>query len=111
MAMVALVENLVRCGGMQVATRSAELDAGERCAGGVLADGHDDLVDAIACALVINERARAELGDAEEARTGKELVGASDALAAGDIGRKGQAGKTITRQERLAREVAVGIEV
>ena len=61
-----------------------------------------DLVDAVACALVVDERARAELGDRQEARARDELVAALALAPARDVGRERQAREVVAGQEALA---------
>ena len=55
-------------------------------------DRQDDLVDHVAGALVVEDAARAELGDGEEARAAQELVAAA-AAAAGVKAASGNRGK------------------
>jgi hypothetical protein len=92
---------------VDVAAGAAALSGG-RDGAGVFPRGHEDPVDDVARALVVDDRAWAELGDGQEARAGDELV----ALAAtGDEGRKRQAREVVAGQEALAREIAVAVEV
>ena len=77
----------------------------------VRAEVEVDFVNAVASALVVDEGARAELGDGEEARAGDEFVAAFALAAGGHIGGEGQAREVVARQETLSGEVAVGVEI
>ncbi len=70
-----------------------------------------DLVDPVARALVVDQRARAELGDGQEARARDELVAALALAPARHVGRERQAREVVAGQEALRREVAVGVEI
>ena len=70
-----------------------------------------DLVDAVARALVVDQGARAELGDGQETRARHELVASLALAAAGHIRRERQAREVVAGQEALRGEVAVGVEV
>src|SRR5262245_14774266 len=89
------------------------LDGATLDAGAVLVslDGENDLVDHVARALVVDDAARAELGDCEEARTGEELVHTPLLATAGQESRQRKAWEVVPWKEALAREVAIAVEV
>ena len=70
--------------------------------------GHAD--DLVAGALVVDDRAGAELADADEPGP-LDVVPFAVAGQAGDVGGQRQAGEGIAGQESLGGEVAVGVEV
>ena len=115
MTALAQIQPVAGCDRVEVAADRALLGAlGSRavCVG-ILALGHRqvDLVDDVARAFVVDDGARAELGDGQEARPGQEFVGVALDAPAGDIGRERQAREAVAGQEAFAGEVAVGVEV
>ena len=70
--------------------------------------GHGD--DLVAGALVVDHRAGAELGDADEPGP-LDVVALAAAVQAGDVGGQRQPGERVAGQEALGGEVPVGVEV
>src|SRR5208337_386086 len=95
---------------LDIAARAALLGGlGDRSV--AVGDRQDDLVDDVGGALVIDDAARAELGDRQEARAREEFVAALDAFPRGDERGERQAGEVVARQKALAGKVAVGVEI
>ena len=70
-----------------------------------------DLVHPVARALVVDQRAGAELRDGEEAGAGDELVTPLAPAPARHVGGDRQPGEVVAGEEALRREIAVGVEV
>ncbi|TFE69317.1 hypothetical protein A7Q09_05345 [Methylacidiphilum sp. Yel] len=68
-------------------------------------------VDHVPRSLVVDDPARPELGDRQEAGAREKLVATPGAPATRDEGRERQAREVVARQEPLAREVPVAVEV
>src|SRR5579884_771244 len=77
-----------------------------------LRSGQDHLVNLVLRPLVVDDAPRPELSDREEARALHELIARIPPRAAPrDIGGQGKPGEVVARQEPLAGEVAVDVEV
>jgi len=76
----------------------------------LLARQHD-AVDAVAAALVVDDGARAELGDGDEAGPAQELLLPLLVLARRDISSDRQAREVVAGQEAFGGEVAIAVEV
>src|SRR5581483_12491685 len=97
---------------MQVAAVRAVLDRGRRQSVLVRPFGRQkDPVDEVARALVVDDAARPELGDREETRPLQELVASLPIATRRDEGREWEAREAVARQEALAREITVAVEV
>ena len=67
--------------------------------------------DAVRAPLVVDEAARAELGERQEARPLQVGLASAAVVRRRDVGHERQAREVVARQEALGREVAVGVEV
>ena len=97
---------------VQVSAGLAALDLGDVDAGAVVAGREADPVDLVAGALVVDERAGAELADGQEPWA-LDVVALAVACPAfgGDERRERQPGERVAGQEPFGGEVAVGVEV
>ena len=74
-------------------------------------DGQQSLGDAVLAALVVDEAVGAELAQRQEARTRQETLATDVAAACRQVGQQRQAWEVVARQETLAGQIAVGVEV
>ena len=98
---------------MQVAAARAQFGAGgDQAVVSLQIDRKDHPVDRVTRTLVVDDAARAEFGNGQEARSAEILVALVFAQpAAGNVGRERQPGEVVSRQKALAGEVAVAIEI
>jgi len=77
----------------------------------LVTDRQDGADDAVRAALVIDEAARPELGEREEARALEVRLTTAAVARRGNVGHEGEAREVVAGQEALGREVAVRVEV